>query len=109
MTHVEIFGVRPTPKIPAAREEKTAGAQGDNWVQVKHHSYPTPDPTHFFFSENGERDSNSLRSMAVLVGRANKPRWTRAVKLREDMGGMSWRYKVCLIYESLVVKNVDYR
>ena len=63
----------------------------------------------FFFSENGERVNSSLRSVAVLVGRANKPRRARAVKLRGDMGGISWQYKVCLIYESLVVKTVDNR
>ena len=44
--------------------------------------------------------------MAVLVGRANEPRWARAVKLRGDMGGISGQDKVCLIYESLVVKTV---
>ena len=44
--------------------------------------------------------------MAVLVGRVNKPRWARAVTLRGDMGGISGQYKVCLIYESLVVKTV---
>ena len=46
--------------------------------------------------------------MAVFVGRANKPRRARALKLRGDMGGISGQYKVCLIYESLVVKTVGY-